>query len=257
MEYSKKTALGYKTVPTPSECTHVIMTWDEYMDMKTEINSAKNAQKTAEVEAANSIRRVQESAAIQITDYNKKANDVIKAEKEKAAASVKAAEASVEKIKKEVEQERKLNENLRRIATERANKARNMDKHDPGYRILSWQPFPYKRIIRNGRKTEEKRYNLYKITIQTPWDCSLPEDQIDRLVMESVKKGELTIESGTKYQWYTQNVGLDLALDGLGENEHLVLNRQYRANGKEALWEATFVTTFEPSIVEKHRFKYV
>ena len=49
-KFAKKTTLGYKLVEggsSNSECTHVILTLDEYDGLKREISSAQQAAKNA------------------------------------------------------------------------------------------------------------------------------------------------------------------------------------------------------------------
>ena len=56
-KFAKKTTLGYKLVEggsSNSECTHVILTLDEYDGLKREISSAQQAARNAEYNADNS-----------------------------------------------------------------------------------------------------------------------------------------------------------------------------------------------------------
>ena len=161
--------------------------------------------------------------------------------------------------KKMYEHEKSLNQNLIRVATERANKSREREKTDNGYIVISWQPFHYKRTYKTGyRATEVKYYLYYKITVQTPWDCSIPRKEVDRLVLEAMYNKELNLADGMDiYHYDNMDIELDDAIDGEQEGQTLVLTRQYRCDGKAGLWEVTFTANFEPIIPEKHRVKYV
>ena len=148
------------------------------------------------------------SAKYNANEAKRKAKD----EAEKSINNIKTrANQIINDLKAQLAHEKSLNENLKRVATERANKARNLDKHDRGYLVMNWQPFHYKRTIKNGRTTTVYEYDFYKITIQTPWDCSLPESNIDRLVIEALEDDTLMITNASDINWFKNNVTLDVA----------------------------------------------
>lgn len=147
-----------------------------------------------------------------------------------------------------------LNSNLLRVARERANKDRGQDKHGAGYLIVSWQALDLKR-------RGQVDIPLYQITVQTPWDCSIPLANIDDLVMTDARDGKLDIGA---QKWYAMGLSIDDALEGASEamrkslaESRLVLNRKYRSNVRAGLWEMTMITNFEPTIKPQHRRKYV
>ena len=249
MEYAKKTPLGYKTA-TYYDCSHVILTREEYSRMAAERDMAVRERDEAEDRELQNREKVKKEAQKKIEEHEKRCQEIVRKNNEQNTETIR-------KLRKQVEHEKKLNTNLLRVATERANKARERDKHERGYLLLNWQPWRYRRIIKypNG-KTEEKYYNFYKVTIQTPWDCSLPEEQIENLVVEAIKENELEI-SDKSIGYFTENHNMDEIMDKIEGGEHMVLHRQYRSNVKDGLWEVTLTTTFEPIVLEKHRVKYV
>ena len=84
----------------------------------------------------------------------------------------------------------------------------------------------------------------------------MPESNIDRLVIEALEDDTLMITNASDINWFKNNVTLDVAIDNVGDNEHMIMHRQYKSNVKDGFWEVTFTTNFEPIIIAKHRKKY-
>lgn len=250
MEYAKKTPIGYKIVSSPSDGGHVILTHDEYIDILTQKDKAEMDKVRAQKHAEDIKKDAERKVAKRAKEAEERAEKEIRDTKEEV-------DRTIQKLQKMIEHERSLNKNLRRIATERANKSRHLDKNDEGYMVLNWQPFEYRQVVKNGRKTEVILHNLFKITIQTPWDCSLPEEQIDRLVTEAMHEKALVITDDPHFTWYLRNVNLTKGIESMREDTSMILTRQYRSNVKEGLWEVTLITNFEPVLMERHRSKYV
>ena len=130
-KFAKKTTLGYKLVEggsSNSECTHVILTLDEYDGLKREISSAQQAAKNAEYNADKKIHQIQSEAQSRITDAEKKiAKNTAEWEKKLAAEQQESA------------LQRGLNANLLRITKERANAERDLKpkKEHTGYVVLT------------------------------------------------------------------------------------------------------------------------
>ena len=237
--------------------THIRLSVDEYDKLKREIAVADAGKRDAEEKARKQINKAIISAEEGIEKAKKESEGKLESIKKKYSAEIR-------ELRKQVEHEKKLNENLLRVATERANKARKIDKHEKGYLALSWQPFQYKRTIKKGKNTIVERHELYKITFQTPWDCSFPEEQVDRIVKKNLKSSELIVTNGQEIHWFNENLDLDTAIDTVQnqkqENDEIhdmILTRQYRADVRLGLWEVTFITNVEPTVNEKHRTKYV
>lgn len=250
-ENSGLTGTTYKPSDAKHPMTGYYLTEQELRRKDADIGAANYDAKEAKRKAKDEIARAQGSAASQIREAQEEANKKVSEIKEAALRKIQELEA-------QIEHERALNENLKRVATERANKARNINKHDKGYLVLNWQPFHYKRTIKEGRSTAVQEFDFYKITVQTPWDCSLPEGQIEKLVLEAINEGTLKITNVESIKWFKRNISLDAAIGSIGEDDEnsLILNRQYRSNAKDGFWEVTFVTNFEPTVAAKHRKKY-
>lgn len=243
------TGTAYRPLDGKHGMTGYYLTEEEMRFKDAEVSSAKYNANEAKRKAKDDIDRANRNAASQV----KNAQD----EAEKSINDIKnKANKIINDLKAQLAHEKSLNENLKRVATERANKARNIDKHDKGYLVMNWQPFYYKRTVKNGRTSTVYGYNLYKITIQTPWDCSLPEADIDRLVLEALHDGTLKITNISGIQWWNNNITLDSAIEGTEEGEHNILHRQYKSNAQNGFWEVTFTTNFEPTVAAKHRKKY-
>ena len=243
------TGTAYRPLDGKHGMTGYYLTEEEMRRKDAEVSSAKYNANEAKRKAKDDIDRANRNAASQV----KSAQD----EAEKSINNIKTrANQIINDLKAQLAHEKSLNENLKRVATERANKARNLDKHDRGYLVMNWQPFHYKRTIKNGRTTTVYEYDFYKITIQTPWDCSLPESNIDRIVIEALEDDTLMITNASDINWFKNNVTLDVAIDNVGDNEHMIMHRQYKSNVKDGFWEVTFTTNFEPTIIAKHRKKY-
>lgn len=129
----------------------------------------RNAQ-IAQNKALKEIEEIQQDAKKQIADY----------------------QTIINNLQEQINDEKNLNQNLIRIAIERANKSRKMNKNENGYLLLESQSFHYKRTLIKGKKKVES-YDLHKIIVQTPWDCSLPEKIVDNLLKEALENGTLKI----------------------------------------------------------------
>lgn len=130
-EFVRKSAFGYKPVPGGQydpECSHVILTLEEYARLRQERDQAKEAQNAA-----------RELAEIEI----RKTIDQGKAQLEQMKASL---DAALEDIRQQLAvaledaaHQRELNENLLRIARERANVDRGLrpKKRHSGFVVVS------------------------------------------------------------------------------------------------------------------------
>lgn len=250
-ENSGLTGTTYKQADAKHPRTGYYLTEQELRQKNDEIEDATHTANETKRKAQAEISKAKERASLQVKEAKEEAERSIEKVREDA-------QKKIYELMARIEHEQSLNENLKRVATERANKARHMDKHDEGYLILNWQPFHYKRTVRDGKNTEVQEFDFYKMSIQTPWDCSLPESIIDKLVMEAILEGKLRLSTKTEFTWYKKNLTLDMGIDYMdeGEKKPLILNRQYRSNVKEGLWEVTLITDFEPSVAAKHRKKY-
>lgn len=244
MERLYKSLMGWHPADNKHEGTHLLLSKEEYDELHRKIEDLeeelgrviereeRNAQ-IAQNKALKEIEEIQQDAKKQIADY----------------------QTIINNLQEQINKEKNLNQNLIRIAKERANQSRKINKNENGYLILECQSFHYKRTLIKGKKKVES-YDLYKITVQTPWDCSLSEKIVDYLLKEALENGTLKITNET-INWFESSLDLDTALDFVDDNEKIILVRQYKAKGKTGLWEVTLITNFEPMILEEHRIKYV
>lgn len=248
MERMYKSFTGWHLADNKHEGTHLLLSQEEYDELlrqKQELE--KEVEKVTNREKIN-VRKAQKKALKEIEEIQQDAKKQIADEKEKY-------QTIIYNLQEQINNEKNLNQNLLRIAKERANKSRKISKNENGYLVLECQSFHYKRTLIKGKKKVES-YDLHKIIVQTPWDCSLPEKIVDNLLKEALENDTLKI-TNEKIDWFESSPDLDSALDSVDENEKIILVRQYKAKGKTGLWEVTLITNFEPMIVEEHRIKYV
>lgn len=256
-EYDRKTHFIYKPADDSHPSTGYYLTKEEYDSLTREIRSAE----FKEHEAKSIIEKLKEthkSEIRQLKENHSVSMDELRYDIEsKYETELFNAQEKIQKYKKAAEKEAELNRNFKRIARERANKKRNVNKHDPGYLILNWKPTTY-----NYKNDEgSSQIQLYMITIQTPWDCSLSLEEVDKLVVDDMQQSHIYMlpNGGTIY--FLQNISLDKAIECAVENEYdfnrIILTRKYQSNVKSGLWEVAFITGFEPTINEHHRKTYV
>lgn len=162
----------------------------------------------------------------EIIDTNKKLQEDIenyelyikKINRENEAKIKKIQQDTNEKIKeaqRETEKQKNLNQNLIKVARERANRARKIPKKGEGYIVTA----------------KYERQGKWTIKIITPWDVGMQQTAIDTLVIQDIRKGVLQI----------------------AKQETQILEINYYANAKTGFWEATLLLDREPKISPKHR----
>ena len=117
-EFVKKTLVGYKEAPggrADPECTHVILTLREYEGQLQRIAAAEQEARTTKHEAAKALQSVKSDAQYKI-----------QAVEAAAAKTVADLEEELEEERRESAYQCGLNENLLRIARERANADRKL-----------------------------------------------------------------------------------------------------------------------------------
>ena len=217
------------------EATHILLTNDEY----NELIRQNRAQNTISTKKENDFEAEKEAI------FNEAVNQVnaIKAE---AQEIIDELTADRDRYKENYAKEFDLNKNLRLVAKERENKARKIPKKGNAYIIIDKQ----RKGLTIKTKDEEYKKDVYYTKILTPWDCSLSEDKVDRLVLHDISNGDLHI--GDKYN-YTKDNPTKISIDMLKDTQKAILQRIYRANARDGFWELTIVTNFETEIDPKHR----
>lgn len=219
MEIVKKTALGgYKEVEDfqSNDCSHVILTRSEYVNLLGNIQAERRSKEKAENEAWNAKRVLREQLQ--------------KAEKE-AQGAISALRKELDAQIAEAERQAALNVNLIRIAKERANAARGLTpkKDHPGYVVL----FSTERKIgevKAGRSGELTPVKGKETTIQTPYSVDIEERQLHVLLRND------------------EQIFARIGIDGTGNlkdksEKNLVLDCRLKANYRSGLWELILTHT--------------
>ena len=157
--------------------------------------------------------------------------------------------------KNQISIEKEYNRNLIRIATERANRKNGVSKKNNGYLMLKWHPVPYK----NRKGVVLKSFQLYSVTFQTPHDCSLPLNVVDKKVVEALETGQILLQEDVEYGWHTNpNNTINDSLLELATNEYqFIVERRYLSNVVKGTWEIEFITNFAPQVLQRHRAIYI
>ena len=276
-QYMKKASLGRMVKAeggaSDPELAEVRLTADEYSELWRRIHSAERATKEAEEDAVSRENAAYRSANKQLAEYKEQTQ---KDADRRVAAAQKAqndAENRAEYAESELERQRNLNNNLKRIARERANQARNIrpKKDHDGYLVMisrQWtehyeyeytkeeydaldssfrnrHSFPYK---------EKRTASAWKSTIQTPYDASLPLNQIRGQIMSDLWNGGVLEDigcpkmlkdeyNGTYHEWPDE--------DGHGVNG--MYRWTFQANYKAGYWELEIFTTKSLRVPEGRR----
>ena len=236
-EFVKKTMIGYKELDSGRsnpECTHVILTVKEYDNLLQKIADAeqetRNEKRKAEEEKRASQNREQQTV--------QKANQVIEKEKGESAY------------------QKGLNENLLRIARERANADRKLKpkKEHTGYVVVVSSEKIYR--YKSGRRLESVK--LWETVIQSPYSIEFPAKQAKKLILQ-----EFFPETG---EWEAARLGIERWVAGdyedflsaadkneefMKQNVALMGYRSFRANYRAGYWEVVLVHTRPLGVVPK------
>ena len=219
----------------------------------------------------------------------------LKTDKKNLEEKVEITEREKVKAIEERDKQTELNQNLLRIATERANKDRNMDKNGYGIKLLNYENFTY-RYRHDDDSTD--MVNLFKVRYQMPIDCSIRLDIVDKMVLEAISndrlglgkvmggrqtmdetiaalKREKVVETAKeeikKIEEKTERVSIYPKINEYKKNANLsreqinpfklfpygvVYARSYKSNVKEGYWEVTLTTDKAPEVRMELREKY-
>lgn len=234
--------LGYKEVPggqSDEECTHVVLTYDEYDRMVMGRARAEAEAIEAQKKAAASIEKARQEARAQILK-----------DREETQKIVDSLNAELEKERQDSDYLARLNENLLRIARERANADRNLKpkKEHTGYVVVSSTEKEYRYKV-NRRDFETVM--LWETVLQSPYSIDFTEEQ----AREQTK--ELTGNRDGKGIWLVFRLGINARYNGeyeeMLENKgwsdqqkmemNIMLKMRLRANYKTGYWEVIFSHT--------------
>ncbi len=231
--------VGYKAVAGGSsdpECTHVILTLDEYEELHQRIRAAINDGKRAKEDAARAAATSAENA-------------------EKTVQKIQAEAAQkIEQMQRRllVEQEAKiyqmgLNQRLLDISRERSNKDRNIrpKKERSGYVVLSSRQKKYK--YKENRHDMAEVY-LWETVIQTPYVVSFTAEQAMTETQELFERDE-------QGHWLIGRLGIDGEYVGKYEDMlddprcatwkdyNIIVEKIFNANAKAGYWEIIITHT--------------
>lgn len=176
-EFVKKTMVGYKTVPgghSDSECTHVILTLQEYDQLLRE-------KSMAEQEA----RAARDQAAIDVAAADQRASQEAYRAAQEAQGKVEAIQAELDAERAENAHQRELNAGLLRINRERANADRKLKpkKERCGYVVLNSEE---KEISFKVGSKRLRKARLWETTIQSPYSVKLSEAVVRKQIEEDL-----------------------------------------------------------------------
>ena len=243
-EFVKKTMIGYKEVPggqSDPECSHVILTLKEYEGLLQKISQAeqetRNEKRRAEEEKGASLYREQQTI-------------------QKANQAIEKWMKALEKEKAEIAYQKGLNENLLRIARERANADRKLKpkKEHTGYVVV----VSSEKIYRYKNRHRLESVKLWETVIQSPYSIEFPAEQAKRMILE-----EFFPETG---EWEAARLGIKRWVAGdyedflsaadkdeefMKQNAALTGYRSFRANYRAGYWEMILVHTKPLEVVPK------
>ncbi len=230
---------GYKAVQgghSDPECTHVIMTLEEYNELLQEIRDAAADGKRVKDEAA---RAAAASAA--------NAEKAVKKIQDDAAQKIAQLQNIVETERAGKEYQIGLNQDFKRIARERANADRGIKpkKERSGYVVLSSRQKKYK--YKENRHDMAEVY-LWETVIQTPYVVSFTAEQ----AMTETQELFVRDEQG---HWLIGRLGI--AGEYVGKYEdmlddprcatwtdyNIIVEKIFNANVKVGYWEIIITHT--------------
>lgn len=230
-EFVKRTVMGYKPSEyTSQECTHVILTKEEYAQIIAAQEQARQEKRAAQASMENAWEQSRQSVQEARSELSHEIDGLKKALAE-------------EKAQREYQQG--LNENLKRICKERANADRKLrpKKEHSGFVVVSSSEKEH----RHKRGQRWKTVRLWETVLQTPFSVDFTEEQARRQIQENLLD-----------TWLIAKLGIDAIFDGtysqLQEDARLTetntaLSGRLRANFRQGYWEMVFLHTKPLGIV--------
>lgn len=267
-KYMKKNSLGLLVESSDSilnsDTVEIRMSIDEYQNLLDQIQSLQKelneanenlilAKKQAEQETKEKLQYFKEKSTHKMFELQKEANAKIK-------SALNAKEIAEEQLQNQIE----LNENLKRIARERANAARNITpkKTHDGYLVLScrqWtehylhklseeeyaeKPVEFKRT-HSYPCSEYRTAQVWKSLLQTPYNSSLALSSIKTVIEENDlwEQGILEELSCPRMNESSINGYYQKFTDQDGVEVNGLFRWNYIANFKSGFWEMELYTT--------------
>lgn len=230
-EFVKKTVMGYKPTEYASqECTHVILTKEEYAQIMAAQEQAQREKRDAQASMENAWEQAQRSVQEARSELSHEMDGLKKA-------------LADEKAQREYQQG--LNENLKRICKERANADRKLrpKKEHSGFVVVSSSEKEH----RHKRGQRWKTVGLWETVLQTPFSVDFTEEQARQQIQETLLDTR-----------FITKLGIEAVFDGtysqLQEDTEFsamntALSRRLRANFRQGYWEMVFLHTKPLGIV--------
>lgn len=232
MERVVKTFTGYGKVKLNKPATHIVLTMDEFEKLSSEIQDAKNK-----------IRRAQEISKNEVEEIEKRTIKIISDEKENARKIVEAFQNDFNNAKDEIDRLNNLNSNLIRICKERANSKRKLTpkKTHSGYLILETKE--HNNIFRwNGSKLVTESLPCWKLTIQSPYNCSIPYEIIKKNIYTDLVNF-IGANLGLKYVYFdVSKLKKKELIEVWNNSDNFIFKTSYKANNKSGFWEIEYLT---------------
>ncbi len=249
-DFVKRTALGgYRTVPggaSDPECTHVILSKKEYEKILREKAKAEQESRDTRYEADEAIQREKAAASYRV-----------QAAESNAARKVSEMEQALITAKENYSYQRHLNENLLRIARERANADRDLrpKKEHTGYVVVTSTEKTYRYKDGNRRWAA---VTLWETVLQTPYSIDFAEQQVRRQSREDlfqkregesalIRKAGISAVYGKDYATMIE----DKKWCEDPSQYNVMLDRHLRANYKTEYWEIIFMHTKPLGVIPK------
>ena len=241
-EFVKKTTLGYKAVTggySDPELTHVILTKSEYDGMRKETAAANQRASSAEISRKLDVEAAHRQAAEEIAKIQKQ--DAMLIEQERDAYNQARAECDYQT---------RLNENLLRIAKERANADRKLKpkREHTGYVVISSTERDHSYKDNYGKP---KTVRIWETVLQSPYRIDFTVEQARHETSELFAGEHWLIRDIGINGWYSDGYAKLLQepkTEGWMDC-NAVLEQKVRANYRAGYWELILLHTKPLGIV--------
>ncbi|MGO5166669.1 MULTISPECIES: hypothetical protein [unclassified Candidatus Paralachnospira] len=280
--FVKRTLTGYKEVPggySDPEAEYYIESMKEYQSDVAKLRKAEEAVTQAKRDAEDRVNQAYASANRQLKQYQEDADQkaerrvtVAQEAQRMAEARLKEALERADRAEAELKRQKYLNGNLKRIARERANQDRDIrpKKEHDGYLVMSsrqwvenyeytytdeeYEALDYQFKRKHPKPyTERRKADVWKSIIQTPYDASLPLDQIRGQVESEI--GDVLDSIGCQSWLKPEYNGefYDFGKNDEGYPKNGMYKWKYQANYKAGFWELEIFTTKSLRVPENRR----
>lgn len=247
---------------TPEEYDHI---WRLVRKAEKEASKAREEAEAVKEKAARDIALEVSAANHQLTMYKNKIDQEATRRIAEAEEAAQEAFLRAEQAEQALEKQMNLNHNLKRIARERANSDRGITpkKEHDGYLVLSSRQWKekymydlteeeYKALPDDFRRkhgypcSEQRTADTWKSIIQTPYDASIPINQIGPIIEEDdLWNGGVLDDIGCSKKLRTEFNGTyhEFGEDENGYRINGLYRWVYHANYKSGFWELEIYTT--------------